>query len=61
MLPGHLPPRQQEHLTHLACFMPFAKAAQMLETLLGVHITRETARSLSERGCLDGSRHPDRR
>ncbi|EFH85267.1 hypothetical protein Krac_6450 [Ktedonobacter racemifer DSM 44963] len=27
LLPGHLVPRQQKHLTHLACFMPFEKAA----------------------------------
>lgn len=48
LLPGQLAPRQQEHLTHLACFMPFEKAAQMLETLLGVHTTRETTRCLTE-------------
>src|SRR6266567_540028 len=29
--PGCLTPRQQEHLTHLACWMPFARAAQMLD------------------------------
>lgn len=49
LLPGHLAPGQQEHLTHLACFMPFEKAAQMLETLLGVRTTKQTARHLTER------------
>ncbi|GHO50396.1 hypothetical protein [Ktedonospora formicarum] len=55
LLPGHLALRQQEHLTHLACFMPFEKAAQMLETLLGVRTTKETARSLTERmsACME--------
>jgi hypothetical protein len=47
--PGHLAPRQQEHLTHLACFMPFEKSAQMLEPLLRVHTSTKTARSLTER------------
>jgi len=31
--PGRLTPRQQEHLAHLAIWMPFARAAQMLEEL----------------------------
>lgn len=57
LLPGQLAPRQQEHLTHLACFMPFEQAAQMLETLLGVHTTGETARSLTERmgACMEAA------
>ncbi len=32
--PGSLTPRQQEHLTHLATWMPFERAAQMLERLM---------------------------
>ncbi len=34
LLPGNLAPRQQEHLVHLACFMPFDKVAQMIEEIL---------------------------
>lgn len=49
LLPGRLAPRQQEHLTHLASFMPFEQASQMGETLLGVRTTRETIRQLAER------------
>jgi len=49
LLPGTLAPRQQEHLAHLACFMPFAKAAQMIEELLSVQADEETVRRLTER------------
>ena len=49
LLPGKLAPRQQEHLVHLACFMPFDKAAQMIEELLGVQTNEETVRQLTER------------
>ncbi|GHO48576.1 hypothetical protein [Ktedonospora formicarum] len=48
MLPGTLAPRQQEHLVHLAGWMPFEQAAQMLATLLGILSTAETARRLTE-------------
>src|SRR6266496_4405091 len=48
-LPGNLAPRQQEHLAHLACFMPFDKVAQMMEELLSVQTYEETVRRLSER------------
>ena len=49
LLPGSLAPRQPEHLAHLACFMPFEKAAQMIEELLCVQTDEETARRLTER------------
>ena len=49
LLPGTLAPRQQEHLVHLACFMPFVKAAQMIEELLSVQADEETVRRLTER------------
>jgi DDE superfamily endonuclease len=49
LLPGSLAPRQQEHLAHLACFMPFDKAAQMIEELLAVQTNEETVRQLTER------------
>jgi hypothetical protein len=48
LLPGNLAPRQQEHLAHLASWMPFDKAAQMIEELLGVQTTQETVRQLTE-------------
>ncbi len=57
LLPGTLAPRQQEHLAHLACFMPFAKAAQMIEELLSVQADEETARRLTERmgACIQAA------
>ncbi len=48
LLPGNLAPRQQEHLVHLASWMPFDKAAQMIEEILGVQTNQETVRQLSE-------------
>src|SRR5436305_1728093 len=48
LLPGNLAPRQQEHLAHLACFMPFGKVAEMMEALLGVATNEETVRRLTE-------------
>jgi hypothetical protein len=48
LLPGNLAPRQQEHLVHLACFMPFDKVAEMMEALLGVVTTEETVRRHTE-------------
>jgi hypothetical protein len=48
LLPGQLAPRQQEHLVHLAAWMSFEQAAQMLEALLQVKVSPETARRLSE-------------
>ncbi len=48
LLPGNLAPRQQEHLVHLACFMPFDKAAEMLEAILSVRTNEETARQRTE-------------
>ena len=48
LLPGSLAPRQQEHLVHLACFMPFDKVAEMMEELLSVRTNEETVRRLTE-------------
>jgi hypothetical protein len=42
--PGSLTPRQQEHLAHLATWMPFERAAQMLDRLLGVQVSEPTVR-----------------
>jgi hypothetical protein len=49
LLPGTLAPRQQEHLVHLASCMPFKQAAWMLAALLGVQVSTETVRRLTER------------
>ncbi len=43
-----LTPRQQEHLVHLSSWMPFERAAQMMECLLGVQVSEATARRLTE-------------
>jgi hypothetical protein len=48
LLPGNLAPRQQEHLVHLACFMPFDKVAQMMEEIVSVQTNEETVRRLTE-------------
>jgi endogenous inhibitor of DNA gyrase (YacG/DUF329 family) len=49
LLPGNLAPRQQEHVAHLASWMPFDKAVQMIEEILGVQTNQETVRQLTER------------
>ena len=49
LLPGHLAPRQPNHLAHLSSHMPFATATKMMETLLDVHISKESARRMAER------------
>src|SRR5919108_5910945 len=43
-----LTPRQQEHLVHLSSWMPFERAAQMLECLLGVQVSEATTRRQTE-------------
>lgn len=48
LLAGALAPRQQEHLVHLASWMPFAHAARMMERLLGVQVSKEATRRLTE-------------
>jgi hypothetical protein len=44
-----LPHENREHLVHLACFMPFDKAAEMVGVILSVQTNGETARQLTER------------
>jgi hypothetical protein len=52
LLPGNLAPRQQEHVVQLATWMPLAWAARMLESLVGVQVSKETVRRLTEEaGC----------
>jgi hypothetical protein len=48
LLPGNLAPRQHEHLVHLASWMPFAQASNLLSLLLGVQAGKETVRRLTE-------------
>lgn len=43
-----LTPRQREHLVHLCSWMPFERAAQMMECLLGVQVSEATARRQTE-------------
>lgn len=47
--PGSLTPKHQDHLAHLSTWMPFGRACQMLETLLGIQISEPTARRGTER------------
>lgn len=48
LLPGTLAPRQQSHLVQLGSWMPFRHASRVLEELLGVYVSPETARRLCE-------------
>lgn len=44
MLPGSLSPQSQDHLSRLAVWMPFERAAQMLADLRGVQVSEATTR-----------------
>lgn len=46
---GWLSPRSQEHLVHLAIWMPFERATEMLAELTGVQTSEATARRRSYR------------
>ena len=48
LLPGQLTPLLQDHLTHLSTWMPFAKAARMLERFTGVSVSKATAQRHTE-------------
>ena len=48
LLPGSLTPRLQEDMTHLATWMPFARAAEMLKRMHGVMVSEVTARRQTE-------------
>lgn len=43
-----LTPKQEDHLAHLAAWMPFAQAANLLETIVGVQVSEATVRRLTE-------------
>ena len=46
--PGSLTPTQEEALAHLATWMPFARAGQMLHELTGVFVSEATVRRHTE-------------
>jgi hypothetical protein len=48
LLAGGLTPRAEETLVRLASWMPFAAAQQLLEELLGVQVSKATARRATE-------------
>jgi hypothetical protein len=48
LMPGSLTPRLQEDLTHLATWMPFARAAGMLKRMHGVTVSEALARRQTE-------------
>jgi hypothetical protein len=57
LLPGSLTPKQQEHLAHLSTWMPFERAREMLEKLLGVQVSEPTVRRATLRvGALSEAR-----
>ena len=47
--PGCLTPRQQEHLAHLAIWMPFEQARKMLKEVLGIEVSEPTVRRGTQR------------
>lgn len=44
LLPGSVSPQYQDHLVRLAVWMPFERAAEMLEALTGVQVSEATVR-----------------
>lgn len=48
LLPGMLTPHGHECLVRLAGWMPFAKAAEMLEDFLGIRVSRSVSRRYTE-------------
>jgi hypothetical protein len=48
LLPGRLTPLLQDHLTHLGTWMPFAKAAALLECFTHTPVSESTAQRLTE-------------
>lgn len=48
LLPGSLTPKYQEHLAHLGSWMPFERAREMLERLLGIQVSEPTVRRGTE-------------
>src|SRR5215211_2533447 len=48
LLPGQLTPLLQDHLAHLSSWMPFAKAATLLERFTHVSVSKATAQRHTE-------------
>src|SRR5262245_26587772 len=48
LLPGRLTPLLQDHLAHLGTWMPFAKAAHMLERFTQVSVSESSAQRHTE-------------
>lgn len=48
LVAGSLTPMAEEHLVRLAAWMPFGRAAQMLQALTGVQVSEATVRRRSE-------------
>lgn len=48
LMTGSLTPMAEEHLVRLAAWMPFGRAAQMLQALTGVQVSEATVRRRSE-------------
>jgi hypothetical protein len=48
LVPGSLTPRAQEDLTHLATWMPFVRAGQMLKRMQGLEVSEATVRRQTE-------------
>src|SRR3989442_10843813 len=49
LLPGRLTPKHQEHLAHLGTWMPYERAAQMMETLLDIQVSEPSVRRGTQR------------
>lgn len=47
LMSGDLTPHAQEGLVRLATWVPFARATQLLESLIGVQVSKESARRLT--------------
>jgi len=48
LLPGRLAPRTQEEMVRLSSWMPFERAAEMMEDMLGIQVSAATSRRSSE-------------
>src|SRR6266487_5109096 len=48
LLPGRLTPLLQDHLAHLGAWMPFAKAAALLECFTHTQVSESSAQRLTE-------------
>ena len=48
LLPGRLSPHGYENLTRLSGWMPFKRASEIIEDLLGIHVDKSTCRRYAE-------------